>query len=484
MSRHVRHTLLALGAGTVTQRMLVLLLNVWLMRHLGIAGFGEFAFGTQMAALAALLADSGVRLLTAREIAADRQHGVACLRASLAIRLRRALLVTAAFAGGVGLCSTSPTFLLVCAALIPLSTFDMKQLADALGRAGVEVRFETTATCAYVALTALVLACDGGLAALAAALLASRGLYAILAWRWLTGLTGVAAAPAAWNLRHAGALGAAQLGFELVFSSQVVVLRALLGADAAGSMAAAQRIVLAVETPVRLLARLLLPHLMHASRHGDAGATLERAVRASAHMVLPLAAGGFVVAEPLLALLSGPTYVAAAWALRWQLVASVVVGTMSHYGQALVAHGRVRPYLTAVAVGIALDVGLTLATVWSFGATGAAFAAAVALATAAFICLAALRRAVPLSALRPWRLPALHALLVAAAAGGAASGGVTVQLGAGALAFALGLFWLELRGRTRQVGAGLQRSSGFMREGTATSAPSEPATHEFAEVNR
>lgn len=460
MSRHVRQTLLALTAGAMVQRVLALLLTAWMMRHLGVEGFGEYAFGVQVAALLTLLADGGTRLLVARTIAEAPGAGAAGLRAALGPRLRRALLASAGLAAAAVVADASPGFFCLCALLVPLSVFDLKQLADALGRADREVGIETMATLAQVALTALALQLGGGREALALALVASRGLYAVLAWRWLATLPAGHGHPPA--LAHAGALGLAQLAYELVFSAPVVVVRTLVGADAAGLMAAAQRIVLAAETPARLLARLLLPHLVHAGRRGDAGATLERAVRASAHVVLPIAAGGWVMAEPLLALLSGPAYAAAAWALRWQLVAAVVVGTLSHHAQAVIARGSLRPYFTAVAAGIALALGLGAATVEPFGATGVAFAGAAAQLVAALVCAVALHRRVPFAVVGPWRRPALHAALVAAAALLGARWGAAAQLGLGAVAFGLGLFLLEMRGRVGQLGSGLQRASGFM----------------------
>jgi O-antigen/teichoic acid export membrane protein len=269
-------------------------------------------------------------------------------------------------------------------------------------------------------------------------------------------------------LRQGSVLGVAQLGNELVFASDVVLLRALIGREAAALYAVAQRVALAAETPVRVLGRLLQPHLLHAARHGDTPATLARAVRASAHLILPIAAGGWVVAETLLGQLFGGSYAAAGWTLRWLLATSVLLGAASVYGNLLVARGEIRAYLACLGLLFAGKLTLTLCWIGPHAAAGAAAASFLSMALASMLTLVMLRRRLAFALAGPWGRPLAHAALVALAAWlpaallpGGGSVTLAVQLAGGGIAFALGLQAFAMRGRWRRLGDGLQRSSGF-----------------------
>ncbi len=483
MSHHVRRTLTALAVGTAVQRGLGLLITIVIIRHLGLPTFGEYAFGLQIAALLGLMADVGIRTLAAREVAREPRQGVALLHASMRPRLLRATAMAIAFAAVAGAVSDAPAFFFLCAALVPLSVLDMKQLADALGRVGDEVRCDAIASTVYLALTALALACGGGLVALALAYVGSRVVYAIIALRWLVALPAGEPVVGTHPWRHADTLGLAQVGFELAFASPIVLLRAFVGSEAVGLLAAAQKIVLAADTPVRVLGRVLTPHLSHASRSGDSVATLDRAVRASAHLVLPIAAGGCIVAEPLLLLLCGPAYAAATWPLRFLLLGTAIVGPMSQYAQALIARGAWRGYVQVVAIGVAAYATMMLALLPTHGAAGAALASSVGLCCASLAALCALRAELTFPLLTPWPRPLLHTAVVIATTVALQTFGVLVQLGGGAVAFAVGLFVLEMRGRTSELGVGLQRSSGFMAEGENEGRTRAPTT-ELVEAGR
>ncbi len=472
VSRHVRATLFALATGVAAQRVLALLVTLLIGRHVGLAAFGEYASGVQIALLVALLADGGIRLLTAREMGARPERAVATLRASLALRSRLALGATVAFAAIAVVVADAWPFHLACAGLVLVAPFDQKQLADALGRAGTEVRWEAAASLTYLVLAAVLVGLDcHDLGAFVGALLVSRLVYAAHTVVWLRGLPPTPErVPMRDLLRTGSVLGVTQLANELIFAADIVLLRALVSREAAALYAAAQRIVLAADTPVRVLARLLQPHLMHAAVHGDAAGTLARGLRASAHLVLPIAAGGCVVAPDLLALAFGADFAAAAPTLRWLLGASVVLGAASLYGNLLVAHGAVLPYLACLSLGMVANVALTLWWIGPFGAAGSAAASFVAMTLASGLALVLLRRRLTFPLLSPWLRPVLHAALVMVAAwlpGRCLTPGAPSTLGAqllaGGLALVLGLQAFEMRGRWRSFGEGLERASGFGR---------------------
>jgi O-antigen/teichoic acid export membrane protein/GT2 family glycosyltransferase len=482
MSRAVQQTLLALGAGAVVQRMLLFVATICLARTLGPELLGDYAVGLQVSLLLGLASDAGVRLLTAREIvAAESPAAVAAwIHASLRVRLWLAGAAFAVFAPCAIALAADPLFWLLCGAAVFTTVFDQKGIADARGRTGDEVRLETLATAVYVAGIACLWAVEAmTLRALAATYLGSRLVYAVLARRCLPALPReVPAVPVLRMLRTGGVLGATQVCSDLIRSSDLILLRAMLGAEAAGLFAAAQKVALAAEVPVRALSRLLQPHLQHAAARGDASGTLERSLRASAHLVLPIAAGGFVLAEPLVVRLFGHAYADAAWTLRWLLVASVLVGVGSRYGNMLFARRAHRTYVASIGAGLLLNLSLSVALIPAFGPAGTALATVIATAVTSALAARALARTVALTWIRPFAHPVAHAVLVAAVAAAVpAPWGAFAAVAAGGLAFLIGLWVLELRGRRQDVGTGLQRSSGFVQlphRPTPVPAPEPP----------
>jgi O-antigen/teichoic acid export membrane protein len=264
--------------------------------------------------------------------------------------------------------------------------------------------------------------------------------------------------------RGVHALSLAQVCNQALFSSDVLLLGALGRPEAAGLYHAAQRIAIAAEIPLALLARAIQPHLASAASGGDARGALERVLRASAFLVLPVAAGGWIVAEPLLARLFGARFADAGWTLRWLLLASVAIHVGSRYGNLLFARREHRPYLLTIALGMSTNLVLSLLWIPRYGAAGTALATAIGANAAALCAALVLYRSLPYAVVAPYPRPILLAALVAGATALVpAELGALTRVGVGGAVFAVGLWWLELRRGVRQIGAGLVRASGFER---------------------
>ncbi|HHI68154.1 MAG TPA: hypothetical protein ENJ97_02385 [Planctomycetes bacterium] len=464
----VKRTLLALVGGTALQKVLLFGVSVLLARALGVAGLGNYAFGVQVGLLLALFAEAGVKVVAAREAAARPGEALAWVRASLRARLLLSGLFFGLFVPGVLLAGWKPAFLLVCGGVVFPSAFDMKGLADAMGKASLEVLWEGAALLVQLAL--VVLLCLGGTADLlpfALAWLAGRSAYALLAFFWIArqGPAGKRI-PAAGLLKSGGLISAAVFLNTLVRSLDVILLKLMAGPYPAGLYAAARKLAAAAEAPLALLGRLFRPHLDRAAAAGDREATLERVLRSQAFLVLPVAAGGWLTAGPLLAGLFGDGFAGADWTLKWLLVVMVLTGVGSAFGNTLFASRKHFYYVLPLALATLLNLGLTLALIPAWGSSGAALATALSLALAVPLSVFFLAREG--CKVSPGKV-FLRPLLAAAAVGGTVwvlrlGGNVFLQVGAGALAWAAAVWVLEFRGRWRLLGRGLQEGSGFTLE--------------------
>jgi O-antigen/teichoic acid export membrane protein len=106
--------------------------------------------------------------------------------------------------------------------------------------------------------------------------------------------------------------------------------------------------------------------------------------QASIGLALPIATGGFILAEPLTEFVLGSLYAGAATLFRW-LTLTIVAGSMaSYFGARLIPIGREKRYLTAVVAGAAVNVVLNLFLIPRYGAIAAAFTTAISQAVVAF----------------------------------------------------------------------------------------------------
>ena len=106
--------------------------------------------------------------------------------------------------------------------------------------------------------------------------------------------------------------------------------------------------------------------------------------RASIGLAIPIATGGFILAEPLTGFVLGSQYAGAATLFRW-LTLTIVAGSLaSYFGARLIPIGREKKYLTAVAAGAVVNIVLNLFLIPRYGAIAAAFTTAISQAVVAF----------------------------------------------------------------------------------------------------
>jgi O-antigen/teichoic acid export membrane protein len=107
--------------------------------------------------------------------------------------------------------------------------------------------------------------------------------------------------------------------------------------------------------------------------------------QASIGLALPIATGGFILAEPLTRFVLGSQYGGTATLFRW-LMLTVIAGPMaSYFGSQLIPIARERKYLAAVIAGAVVNVVLNLFLIPPYGAIAAVFTTAVSQAVVAFM---------------------------------------------------------------------------------------------------
>jgi O-antigen/teichoic acid export membrane protein len=460
----VRRTLTWLAAGAIAHRVLQLVTFVLVGRALGVGGLGTYAGGQALAATLAVLAGLGVRNLAAREIAQKPQHARAIVAAAVQLRLVLATALVALATAVAWICAEQPWFWTLSVALALPAAFDLKNLGDAAGQARSEVRFEgAAATLQFVLVAAWAAGGGERLATLAAIALLSRSSYAALAWASVQRLPG-RGVTVRLPWRKVG-LGAAQTLHELLAAGDVALVGWFAGADAAGLYAVATRFAGAALVPSSQIARLLMPHVLHAGARGDGERTLATALRATAWTTLPLCAGGIVVAERLCAL-GGEAFVPAAAALQLLLVGGACQHLGWQWSHALLARGRDTAYAFGLGLPATLHAALFVLVLPDDRVAATAAATIAAGAHLLYLLLGRLAHGghTGLSTgAMPW-------LAAAATAGAAALVGAVLpealalpaQLLAGGAAYGAVLFRCELRGRGGRIGDGLAAASGFV----------------------
>lgn len=468
MAHSVRNTLLWLGLGTIGQRLLQLAAFAVIGRTLGLQQLGVYAQGLAAAGMLAVLAGAGVRNLLAREVARSPQRARSLVRQAVAARCRNTLVLLVPALAWAWLGSAAPWFwTLSLVAALPAAC-DGKGLLDATGLARREVVLETTAALVqFAGVLWWAVAGDRELSVLAAIALGSRAWYALGVLAVVAKLPGDGL-PAGLQLpRTTSLMAAGQAAHELVLAGEVWFVAQWFGPVAAGAYALAQRLGAAALVPAAQLARLLLPHLLRAPVGGDSAATTRAALRATAFAVLPVVAGGAVVAGPLCRWF-GPEHAAAAAVLRWWLLGSGMMHLGWQCSHALLADRRDRAY----ALGLLLP-ALGQVCLWAMLAgDGAPLRAAVGSAAAQAVYLAIGLLWMTRAVRREWRrwlgAPLGAALATAAAAalpllepGLEERAALLSQLVLGGLGGAAVVWWCELRGRWRRFGGGLVGASGF-----------------------
>jgi O-antigen/teichoic acid export membrane protein len=347
-------------------------------RALATDEFAVLATALALATVLTALLDAGSQTLLTRDGTAGPGARRELLRALVRARLP---LVTVALVAGavVGAATDRPlaavlTMLLATAGAAQLSlTGTLRSAQDLRPEAGAKL----AAGLGGVALAAVAVAVSPSSTAVLASLAVSNLLALLVLRPALRAAVPVTAAPdrrvrAAQALRRAAPLGVMALATLAYYRSGTIALGLFSSPTQTGRFATASTVAFGLLCLGNAITTGLLPRL--AAAHGDAdrASVTRRALAFAGGSSMLLGGGVALLARPLLTLMFGPRYAAAAEPLALLALATVPISAAGVLGTALIAAGRLRPVALQIAVSLAVNLVALSALVPVAGALGAA----------------------------------------------------------------------------------------------------------------
>jgi O-antigen/teichoic acid export membrane protein len=413
--------------GFAAGRLLTLLSAPFLLRHLGVVGFGGFAAVQSMIGIAAVASEGGLTAVGVREYPVRDEGGRAALmRAVLALRLGLSLLGALAAVALALVAGYSAA--LVAGAVLAGVGLVLQLLQQGLTvPLAAELRFGTIAALDFLrqALTASAVVALVVVGASVTAFLALSipvgivvGVVTLFMLRGHLTLRGQAdRAELSHIAREAFAVAGATILAALFYRLSVVLTSVLSTGQETGYFAASQRVIEMLLPFISLVNSATFPVLSRAAH------TAADRLRGGLQQVFDVnvVLGGWtglvllLGAEPIIFFLGGSEFEGAVPALRILSVAIAASFLAAAWGTALIALRAQRALFLATAAGVGLGVSLTLALAPAEGAQGAALAVMIGESVRALATGAALVRVRP--ELRP-RLAVVPKLLAALALAG------------------------------------------------------------------
>ena len=411
--------------GEMAGQVVAFLVTAHLARALGPGGFGIWTFAVSVIVYLTIVVDAGTEAWGMREVSTRPARlrpavaGVVGLRLALAGLAATAVVALAAAGafgpergwalafGAVSLLgfALNPAWALRgIEVAAPVAAANLLQrlvfagLAVALVGAPGDVRYVTLwqGTADLVA------------AALCLAALAPHGLPRRAAFRLAR----------AWAvLRRSWPMGASRVLRGAMSTAGVVVLAYTWPDAVVGEFGAALRLALGLLLVSSIFGFVVLPATARACRRG--GPEEAKVVAATFHLLgtllAPLCVGLAVLAEPVLALVFGSGYAAAALPLRILMATVVVMGLSDNLRRVLQARHRQGLDLRLVVAATVVGLAVTGPVVWFGGAAGAAAAMLAGESVLMILAAVAVRRTGPSGALAAsLARPALAAAVMAA----------------------------------------------------------------------
>ena len=355
-----------------------------LVRALGARSFGQWSTILAVTQIAANFGELGLEQVTVSRAAADPDRRDEWLGALLALRVALALPVTLMAAAVLVLLSTTDAMrtagLLLAATLIVGSPTALRAAFQLRVRNDLTTALVTVNSVLWAIAVVAIAAGGGGMVAFAAAFLGvaavTSALYVGLAVRWAE--VHPAAGRALWReLARVGTVVgiAGIISTAYVRIDQILVFQ-LAGARQAGLYGAAYRILDQIQfIPVAAMTTLM-PIISAAHRADVARArrlfTISQDYLAMAS--LPALAFTIAAAEPIMRVLFGPSFVAAAPALPILMAAFVVISASYPVDALVIVLGLQRRLAWYAAAALVVNVGLNLALVPVYGFLAAAWA--------------------------------------------------------------------------------------------------------------
>jgi PST family polysaccharide transporter len=414
----------AVALATLVSKLLTLASLGVAARALGPESWGVAGAALAAAAHASVLLAPGLMAWGTREIARDRQRAPATL---VIVNLTQAVLACAAYCAVVALGQgfledpAARAVLLVSALALFAQAFSVDWVFDGLERADVPARLQALLSAARLGAVVWLCRSPADVLAYAAILPLFLGLHALLGafllYRegWLRPLW-----PGWARLRQglaaAWPLGATMALFLVMHNANTLIVQIWHGSRATGQYLAALRLVEMASVLPGIAGSVLRPRLARVSSTDPVAAARETRLCARAHLLAGwlLAPAVFAEAPRIIAFLYGGQYAEAAPLLRVFSLAILANYLVCGYTNGLVAFGRDRVMLRAMAIAGAVSIGAGIVLTPWWGPAGAALSASLIHPVGLLAALPEYRRTVGSLDLSAWKAPCAAAAAMVA----------------------------------------------------------------------
>ncbi len=382
------HNSAALVSLDILTKATPLLVFPWMVRALGPAAYGKVGFAAAIAGFFGLLASPGFSTYALREAAKEPGRVGFLIENVVGARIvfatgAYALLTVFVFTFAPRDWTTRVLILLAGLAFV-VGSLDTQWIFLARSRMWMIALRGAVGQLVYAAIILGFVRQPSDAWMVPAASFASLVLAALLVWmraRSEYRIPRPAFSPKMWKgfLPVCLIMGCASMMSMIYDQIDTVMLRYMGGEAELGSYVASYRLMAMAMSFVPILGQVFFPLLSESS--GQNPESEQRYLRwlgqASIGLALPIAAGGFILAEPLTRFALGTQYAGAGLLFRW-LTLTIVAGPLaSYFGAQLIPAGREKKYLLAVAAGAAVNVVLNWLLIPRFGAIAAAFTTAI-----------------------------------------------------------------------------------------------------------
>jgi O-antigen/teichoic acid export membrane protein len=370
-----------LASSYAASRLLTFLSLVYIARRIGVESFGQVSFAYAIFMYSTLLTHLGLTTFGTREVARDPgriQHQVSRI---LSLRMALTLLSFGGLLIFTYLVRLDPQ-LKALIVLFGLSLFPTAALMDwpfkGVERMNIVGIIEIVRAVPYLALVLYWVKTPAHVLRVPIFFLVSTMLAAVLGLVLFLRDYGALQPQVGFDfwkraMRESLPLGFGFLLLQVYYLTDTVVLGFLRGDTFVGWYSAAYRIVSFILVAGGLFFESTFPVISR--YYQNARERLPRLLNSSLQMtallVIPMAAGGTVLARPMLTSLYGAPYGAAAVAFQFLIWAVAIELIGMNWGYALMACDRAKEYMKAVGLGAILSVALNLALIPKFGLMGA-----------------------------------------------------------------------------------------------------------------
>ena len=367
-----------------------------MVRALGPTSYGKIGFATAVAGVFGLLASPGFSTYALREAAKDPgrvnflvQH-VLGARVAFAV-VSYALLI--AFALTLAPHDFTTRLLIVLSGLVFLAnSMDAQWVFTARSRMWMVTLRGTLGQLIYGGLILALIRrpSDAWIVPVASAFSAAAGMLLIwLSARREYGIPWPVIAPDVWRsfLPICLIMGFASLMSMIYDQIDTVMLRYMRSETEVGLYVASYRMMMIAMSFTPILGQVFFPLLSETvgQDHENEQRYLGWLWQASMGLALPIATGGFILAEPLTRLALGSQYTGAGTLFRWLMLTIVSGPLASYFGSQLIPIAREKKYLASVLAGAVVNVILNLFLIPRYGAIAAAFTTAISQAVVALM---------------------------------------------------------------------------------------------------